>query len=392
MEYKDFQEIAHCGGRATFNIRCDADGNTSVQQGIEHDRAGPASWLGVYALVATGQPLLDFVMGGIGDSFRPPAPPGSMAVFLASDSQMRWGHQCPRPQCASYFRNGHHSAHYPLTCPYCGLKTAAVRFLTPKQVAYCRHYVKTLYDAVDRMKPGTEERVVIDMDAIVDQDKDVPKPDFYYASASQQTQFTCLHCGDFNDIRGRFGYCASCGWRNNAAQFDQTMASLRERLNTGQDTPEGTVKSAVSEFDSCCRDFVQQLANRIPMKSSRVEELRGFLFHKVDGAALDRLRSTFDIDLTRGMSDDLAFLKMMMARRHVFEHAGGVMDQKYLDESGDHNAGLGVLIRESKENAHRLAGLLVRMISNLDRDFHGIFPPTAWPVEYFEKTRARRAG
>ncbi len=274
----DFQEIAHCGGQATFHITCDANGNKAYSQGFRHSRPSPASWVGIYALAPQGIPVSDFRIGGIGQNFDPPPQPGWFPVFLGSDSRQCWGHQCPR--CETYFRNGQHPAIYPLTCPYCSLRTNAYRFLTPAQRAYTTHYIDTLLNALDsEMQPGTEREIVIDMDAIADQKASQPKPAFYYTSESQQTRYACEHCGEFNDIRGLYGHCVSCGRRNNLQSIKGSFAKLREKLNSGQSSPIDTVKSAVSLFDACCRDLTVQLTRRVPMKGGRRSDLDRLIFH-----------------------------------------------------------------------------------------------------------------
>jgi hypothetical protein len=98
--------------------------------------------------------------------------------------------------------------------------------------------------------------------------------------------------------------------------------------------------------------------------------------------------------LLRGIDDDLKFVEMMMERRHIFEHNGGVVDERYLRLSGDPAAKIGVIVRETRENAHRLIGILMRMAQNYHKDFHDIFTPTEWPVRHhreIEKRRKQRA-
>ncbi|WP_407148038.1 hypothetical protein [Bradyrhizobium sp. ORS 86] len=381
-EYDDFQEIAHSGGRVTFHIKCEADGARSLSQSITHDRPTPAAWIGIYALAPHGIPVSDLQMGGIGQEFKPQPQAGWLVVFLGSDSRQCWGHQCPR--CGGYFRNGHHPAVYPLTCPYCGLQTNAFRFLTPAQLSYVRHYIDTLLNGIEaEMAPGTQREFVINMDAIAAMDEGQPKPEYYYVSETQQTRYRCDHCGEFNDIRGRYGYCASCAWRNNGQFLKASFSALRERLNSHQIGPADTVRSAVSEFDACCRDFSVQLAKRVPMKRNRKIELERLVFHDLQSSSIASLKSMFDIDLLRGMADELSFAKLMMHRRHIYEHNGGVADDRYVRESGDQDARAGILIRESQANAHRLIGLLNRLIENFDADFHEVFPPTEWPLKYY---------
>jgi hypothetical protein len=102
------------------------------------------------------------------------------------------------------------------------------------------------------------------------------------------------------------------------------------------------------------------------------------------------MKTMFDIDLLRGLKDELPFLKRMMHRRHIFEHNAGVADERYVRESGDPDTRVGVLIRETRANAHQLIGVLTRVVDNFDKDFHDIFPPTQWPIDYHQERK--RAG
>lgn len=386
-EYDDFQEIAHCGGQATFRVRCDANGQRSYSTGFQHNGPGPAALVGIYALSPQGIPVLDFRMGGIGQPFEPPCPEGCLSVLLGSDSHEKWPHQCP--SCGGYFRNGNHSAIYPLTCPYCGIKKAAYNFLTNAQRAYVQHYLETLLIALEEIEPGTERELVIDMDAVANQDANEPRPDFYYAAEAQQTRYDCEKCGDFNDIRGLYGYCASCGWRNNVASLKISFAGIRESLNGGQSSPEDTVKSAVSQFDACCRDIAVQLRKRVPMKAGRRADLERLIFHDIESSTITSMKSMFDIDILRGIGEEIQFVKLMMHRRHVFEHNAGVADERYVRLSGDPDCQEGRLIRETLANAHRLINSLTRMVENLEADFHEIFPPTEWPINYHRERQER---
>ncbi|WP_146696188.1 hypothetical protein [Thioclava sp. F34-6] len=224
----------------------------------------------------------------------------------------------------------------------------------------------------------------IDMASVVEQSADEPKPDFYYSAESQQTRYDCEHCGEFNDIRGLYGYCASCGWRNNAQMLALRFSEIRDALNGGQTRPENAVGQSVASFDSAARDFATQLVNRIPMKGPRKAELSRLVFHDIESPTFRRLKEFFDLDPLRGIQGaDTRFIKLMMERRHVYEHNAGVIDQRYVDRSGDEEAVVGNLLREDRENAHRLISLLSRMAANLDKDFHEIFVPTSWPIEEY---------
>lgn len=368
--HRDFREIAHSGGKITFNIVSDDQGRKQFQVGFSGSRPVPMRMFAIYAL-PQGIPVGDVQLGGIGQAWNRPPYPACIPVFIASDSEGYFGHQCP--ECDGYWRSGTHSGR----CPYCGVQGAGFQFLTPAHNSYVRHYAETLMAGLDSVEPGQTKQIIIDMDAIVDSADDVPKPDFYHPGTSQQTRFKCVKCGNENDIRGRFGYCSSCGWRSNVADLRSQMDKLRTDLNEGRVTTEDAVKKIVSLFDSCCRDLVAQLAT-LPLLERRRAEVLAVLFHRTEAASI--IEKVFGIELLRGMDADTAFLRQMFHRRHVFEHEGGVVTRRYLEESGDASTPEGTLIRETRENAHRFAGCLVRMATNFEAGFHelvGVKEPSA---------------
>ena len=385
MNREDFSEIGHTGGKVTFTILCDEEGQVKYQTNYSHSSPRPASLVGIYAH-RDGFACGNIVMGGIGDPFNTPPLPNCIAVMMASDTQGRFGHECPK--CKKHFRSENIPARFPLTCPYCGVRAESYHFLTPPQKSYISHYTESLHTAICEAKLGSTSEVVIDMDAIADSITDEPRPDFYYTSTAQQTEFNCSACNSYNDIRGKYGYCASCGWRNSAAFQRVTLERIRSQLVSGDLSPSDAVKQSVSEFDSAARDYADQLISLVPMKESRKKQLERLLFHNLDKFD-ELLRFCFDINLMKGMLADRNFVKKMFFRRHVYEHDGGVATQRYVEESGDSSIGKGDLIRETAENAHRLIGCLNRMISTFESDFHEMFEPEAFCIE-IENARRNR--
>lgn len=387
MTRKDFSEVGHTGGVATFNVKCDADGHVSYQVGYSCSAPRPATLVGVWAH-ADGFACGNIRMGGIGDPWSPPPLPNCFPVMMASDSEGRFGHECP--QCHKHCRTSNIPAAFPLTCPYCGWRGPAFQFLTPPQQAYVKHYVTTLLETIHSMEPGSSAEATIDMDKLADAVPGEPRPDFYYTSTAQQTVFRCAACNCFNDIRGRYGYCACCGWRNNLAVLKVSLEDVRKRLNGKQLEAADAVRQSVSEFDSVGRDFMSQLADRVPMKEARRKRAKTLLLHNIERAN-DFTKAAFDIDLLRNIKKDFEFLRRMFLRRHAFEHDGGVATRRYLDESGDTGIEEGALIRETAENAHRFIGLLLRIAETLEADFHEIFPPEPFCIRIDRERRERRA-
>ena len=385
MNRKDFSEIGHTGGKATFTVKCDKNGHISYQIGYSHSSPTPMSLVGVYAH-PDGFACGNIKMGGIGQAWNPPPFPNCIAVLMASDSHGRFGHECP--ECNKHFRTDNIPAAFLLTCPYCGLRAESFHYLTPPQKSYINHYIGTLMKGCDDVSPDSVSEIVIDMNTIADAVSDKPRPDFYYTSTTQQTEFKCTECNSYNDIRGRYGYCASCGCRNTAESQRISLEEVRNQLVKGDLSPMDAVKKAISEFDSAARDYLEQLILRVPMKEARRNRLEQLLFHNLD--KIDEImKSFFGINLLKGMEADRKFIKKMFFRRHVYEHDGGVATRRYVNESGDKDIEEGILIRETAENAHKLIGFLNRMIKIFDNDFNEIFPPEQFCIQ-IEKDRLAR--
>lgn len=337
--------------------------------------------IAVYAL-PQGVPVDSINMGGIGTPWNPPPFPGCYPVMIQSDSEGKFGHHCPG--CDGYWRNGP----WPNICPYCALIAEGYQFLSKAQLRFVRYYCDVLTQASE----GDDGDVTIDMDAVADAvDQEGEKPAFYVSEQSQQRKFNCTACDEFNDILGRFGYCSLCGTRNDLADFEMvTVLAIRDRLKFGA-LPQDCVRDAVASFDSFVAQYAKQLATLVPLTDTRVNRLTKQRFHNLNDAR-NIFRNWFDIELCSGMQDsECRDVELMFHRRHVYEHNGGEVDQKYLDDSGDTTVKLKQAIRESQGTAHDLLGSLLKMAKNLHKGFHVLFPPLDGPIHAFEEKKKRLA-
>ncbi|MFC1537013.1 hypothetical protein ACFL48_04290, partial [Pseudomonadota bacterium] len=89
--------------------------------------------------------------------------------------------------------------------------------------------------------------------------------------------------------------------------------------------------------------------------------------------------------------DECDFIVLMFHRRHVYEHRGGEVDQKYLDDSGDTTVTLKQHIHETQEDAHKVLSSLVKMVRNIHGTFHELLPPIPEPIDAFKEKNARIA-
>jgi hypothetical protein len=378
MSKPEFEEIAHSGGQVTFHVVTQPDGRRSYQVGWHHCRPVASAIVAVYAL-PVGIPVCPINLGGMGQPWNRPPVPGCFPVFISSDSEGKFGQQCPA--CSGYWRGDA----WPTACPYCGLRAGGHEFLTNAQRLYVQQYCHRLAEALEAKEDGDH---VIDMDAVADAvGKEAEKPPFYYAEVSQQNKFTCTQCGAFSDILGRFGYCSRCATRNDLQELETiTIPKLRDRINAGGPY-EDCARDAVAAFDSLAGQYARQLVQRIPLTPARKGLFEGMRFHNLKSVA-DKFRAAFDIDILKGIKpEDVEFAALLFHRRHVYEHNGGEADEKYIADSGDSSVRPKQTLRETQESAHRLAGLVTKIARNLHRGFHEILPPESAPIAAYAKWR-----
>lgn len=373
----EFEEIAHTGGKVTFNVRIDAEKRISYSIELTYSRPTPATVFAVYA-ISQGVAVRDIKLGGIGTPWNPPPFPGCYPVFISSDISGMFGRQCP--SCNGYWRAGYSGK----ICPYCAVGADEnYHFLTEAQQRYVRQYCDVLSNALASGQAGEH---VIDMDSVAEAaGKDCEKPAFFYAEECQQNLFTCNACGEANDVLGTYAYCSSCGTRNSLQELKKGVQGIRDRINAGGPY-EACIKEAVAAFDSFADQYAKQLLARVPLTPVRKARIEKAHFHNL-ATASELFQSIFDIDILRGMSDeDVAFGTLMFHRRHVYEHKGGEADEKYIEDSGD-NVRLKQALRETQESAHRTANLVIKLGANLHRGFHEIFPPLEEPIRWNEQRK-----
>jgi hypothetical protein len=254
---------------------------------------------------------------------------------------------------------------------------------------YVSYYCSVLQEALG----GADGEVKIDMDVVADAThSDEEKPAFYVSEQSQQQKFSCVACGEFNDILGRFGYCSRCGTRNDLADFEgRSIPEIRDRLKAGG-TAENAVRDGVAAFDSVVGQYAKQLVSLVPLSKARKSRLERQRFHDL-AEARAVFKNCFDIDLCAGMKDaDIQATALAFHRRHLYEHNGGEVDQRYLDQSGDTTVKLKQTLHESAASAHDLLGSLLKMVKNLHVGFHELIEPLPEPIRDFERRSAARKG
>ncbi|MBI5543792.1 MAG: hypothetical protein HY901_07900 [Deltaproteobacteria bacterium] len=273
-----------------------------------------------------------------------------------------------------------------MRCAYCGAKGFAHEFLTDGQRSFVQACCEWIQDAIGSEVDGKK---TLKLDEVADRiAHGAEQPSFYYVEESQQNKFECAACGTWNDVLGRFGYCSSCGTWNGHQELEADVARIRDQINTTS-AWERSIQELVGAFDSVARQYAKQLLDCVPVSARRRKLLERVLFHDLNARA-GELKTIFDIDVLKDLgAPDVTFAAMMFERRHVYEHNGGEADERYIQASGDSSVRPKQAIIETRENAHRLAGIVTKLGRNLHSGFHELLPVEEGPVKLEQERKAR---
>jgi len=360
---KEFEEIVHTGGKIEFLYEEEMDAVSSL---ITHQR--PYASTIVQLCISLEGKILGFMpIGGIGSEIPYPQP--SIPVCLLSDREGLFGQACPK--CNSYFRSDAIGGNS--TCPYCGVQSRGIEFLTKNQLDFLGKYCGSVVLALN------EKRTIeIDLDALID-NLDENTPGWVYPEERQQTKKRCA-CRCTYDILGDYGLCPACGKSNfrdvlqsKFSTFEQQFKTVDEEVSERHDREVEWEKltRCVSEFEALANTLRKHLIN-IPATKKRKSDINNLSFQRIQKAQ-SCLKNWFEIDIFQNIPErEGEFLNKMFNRRHVFTHNCGRIDQEYIDNTGDQTVKVNQVIKFSSREIKRLIPLVRSCATNFIEGYESI--------------------
>jgi Zn finger protein HypA/HybF involved in hydrogenase expression len=339
------------------------------EQGMISMRMSGSGFMAMYQIAVaypSGIPLAVVPFTGIGAPL-PPYPKPSLLAWIMSDELGMWGRICPF--CRTYFRSNHIMD--ATICPYCGSLSDSLQFITEAQGRYVAAFCNAYIEAGQK-----KSSITIDLETVTDS-----KPEWKYAEERQQFHFKCLNCETETDILGEYGWCPKCG-KTNAREiinaklkqleegFDKADKAIADKAERSQQWEEINSK-CFSGFEALGR-HLQTILAKLPATPSRKKEVEGLSFQRLLEAA-ECLKQWYGVDIFKNVSpDDQGFLNLMLNQRHIIEHNGGKVDQKYLNQSGDKKARLNERISIGSNRIRHLLPVMCAISTNLLDGFESL--------------------
>ncbi len=289
------------------------------------------------------------------------------SVRIPPDRDGFTGRECPIPDCERYFKvefgtglKGSNPCH----CPYCGHVAPHDRFWTKEQIAYAKsvvfnEFTKSVLGQLKRLERRPDPHAFLSLSIKVE---GRPHPIRHYREQALEQTVVCDQCTLRYAIYGAFGYCPDCGVHNSLQILEANLGIVEKMVQLSQEAPaeiapklvENALEDAVSSMDGFGREVCRVFA----AKASDPSRAGALSFQAIEKAR-DNTRALFGVDLAQPVTpDEWAAVLRSFQKRHLLAHRMGVVDQTYLDRTGEPGSLLGRRITILPEEVSALARAL----------------------------------
>ncbi len=249
-------------------------------------------------------------------------------IAVPTDDDGFIGRACDNPECGQYFKVflANHQEH--LHCPYCGNRFHKSALFTQEQMHHVkkatieelralalndlqkafRGIASSSHGSGDSItyKPGRPYR------------KKTIRPS--YSERDTDSELQCPTCDTRFRVHGIFGYCPGCR-EENLQIYDANWAIIKRDIHSASDQ-QRALRHAYSDFVSAFENFCKRKAtsiNKEPCNFQVLFDARKFFKVHVG------------VDFLDGISvADLLALRRVFQKRHVCNHSGGVITDRYV--------------------------------------------------------------
>ncbi|MGH7133872.1 MAG: hypothetical protein ACREJO_18230 [Phycisphaerales bacterium] len=274
-------------------------------------------------------------------------------------------------------------------CPHCRLEADPKQWNTDEQSEYIRAvglaHIKGIVDRAfesdarqHNMRESSRPRNGLINISMTMAYKPSPRPVIVPLTVEEalRQDFVCESCACRWSSLGSTFFCPACGHNSAAVMFDRTLVTVRrmtsqletmteglEDRDAAEDATRQIMEDQLGRLVGAFERFSEALADTLP--SAQQSTKKGNLFQRIDDASAwwhQAVGSGYDAWL---QPSELARLKVLYQRRHLLVHRQGIVDQQYLDRTGDVAYQLGQRVTVRGVDVAELTDLLQRLAGSL---------------------------
>jgi RNA polymerase subunit RPABC4/transcription elongation factor Spt4 len=312
----------------------------------------------------------------------------SVSVEIETDAKGYLDKQCPAASCEFIFKVNSEDwknivRDEAVWCPMCGHEAPAKHWYTIAQVEHAKaealnvvagqlnQALRADADQFNRRQPRGG-LISMSMTANGGSHRTYTLP--AKAAEAMQLEIGCEHCACRFAVIGSAYFCPSCGVNSVTRTYGDSLRKIRAKLDNedivrqalvatiGRDDAELTCRSM---RETCLSDGVTAFQRYCEGLYEPYGKPPFNVFQRIDdGSALWRaaIGVGYDCWLTAAELDEL---KILYQKRHLLAHCEGIVDQKYVDKSGDKTYKPGQRLVIAEADIANMLGLLEKLGTQL---------------------------
>ena len=315
----------------------------------------------------------------------------SLPITIRSDEKGYFDRECPNEDCLYTFKVLMKDWEEKVSvdevhCPLCGHVDTADKWWTQQQLkqlnpiitGFAENYIqKELDKSFKKLARSTRNNKFVRITY-----KPGRRVTFVNNPIGQseewETEICCDSCGMRYSVIGSAYFCPCCGFNSAVNSFIDSLDSIEKMLESLREMKDMlTEKYNVDSAETMCRSLLESSIGDMvsafqKFASCKYDELSGKTSRVNDFQIVDKGSKLFEEETGKKYSDwlsagELAFMELMFQRRHLLEHNNGMVDQRYLDKSGDISYSLGQRIIVKEADTHSLLAILRKLGSSITK-------------------------
>ena len=282
-----------------------------------------------------------------------------IAVPIKPDEEGMIGRECNNPNCKKYFKvkPGTGITDNPVMfCPYCSYKGSPKEFFTEEQIEYVksiafRHVTDIIGQELKKLERHSFKGPFFSLNIKI---KSTPIPIRYYAERQLQEDVICENCACEYAIYGMFAVCPDCGVHNLFQMFFKNLGLVKKQIELEDELYKKFGETNRADIDDLMKDlrgkliedacenivtvfevFYKQAYDQSRLKTVDPSMLLpGNSFQSLDKTK-DIFLSQLNLNLFSCLSQtEIDNLYLLFNKRHILTHNLGIIDQKFLRNTG----------------------------------------------------------
>lgn len=312
-------------------------------------------------------------------------------MTFQSDEKGYLDRQCPNKNCEYVFKINMDDWKEKITdkvyCPMCGYIASSDQWYTDEQIEVIRENAKNyamnmvqsiLNKSFNKLANSTRNNKYIKITY-----KPSKKISVNNNPIGQREEWNldinCEKCGTRYSVIGSAYFCPCCGHNSVEKVFESSISRIETMLNAqdfmfeklteqvGTDEAskmcrsmlEGTLGDIISAFQKFAKE---NLISHSSLDTSKIKVNDFQIIAKGSELYRTHLNKPYENCLS---AEELTSLNILFQRRHILEHNEGIIDEKYIEKSGDKTYTIGQRVIVKKDDAEHLLKIIKKLTTFL---------------------------